>query len=58
MWDITAVDMILLFEQYCVNDGKAGSGYSQKINLLPLQEIKFMFDKTWSKYSSWIVFLI
>ena len=31
-WDVSAVDIIVLFEQYCVNDSKMGSGYGRKMN--------------------------
>lgn len=41
-WDVSAVDIIVLFEQYCVNDNE--KWYQDVVEKLTLQEIRVIFD--------------
>lgn len=41
-WDVSAVDIIVLFEQYCVNDNEKWD--QDVVEKLTLQEIRVIFD--------------
>lgn len=41
-WDVSAVDIIVLFEQYCVNDNEKWD--QDVVEKFTLQEIRVIFD--------------